>query len=290
MSRFTLTSLFLALASPLAAQRVPVTLTASLTSEDGKVLPVSGRFWFITLDGRDSVPANTDGTGAARLELAPGDYRVRSFQRASVGGRSWYWDVPVTVSGPMIVTLSSSNAQATAPSGDVIVMDAPPPREDAGSRRRKFWIGFGPAYASVDCDQCDGFGSAGGFTIHMGGTVSPHLRIGGSIDTWAREQDDIGLAQSNMTAVLMWFPSTTLGFRFTGGVGIAGRGRYAIHGNEDFDGEDEWESGVGYIAGFAYEAMVARKFALTPFVTFNGASFDRGHSTFWLFGLAATWP
>ena len=290
MSRFTLTSILLALAGPLAAQRVPVTLTASLTNQDGKVLPVSGRFWFVTLDARDSLAANTDGTGTARLELAPGDYRVRSFQRASLGGRAWYWDVPVTVSGPTTVTLSSSNAQEVAPSGDVIVMDAPPPREDAGSRRRKFWIGFGPAYAAVDCDQCNDLNSAGGFTIHLGGTISPHLRIGVSSDTWVREQDNLGHSQSNFTAVLMWFPSTTLGFRFTGGVGVSGRGRFEIDDyHHDFD-NDEWESGVGYQLGIAYEAMVAKKFALVPFATWNLATFDHGHSNFWLFGLAATWP
>jgi hypothetical protein len=42
----------------------------------------------------DSTPANTDGTGTARLELNPGTYRVRSFQRAALEGRNWYWDVP----------------------------------------------------------------------------------------------------------------------------------------------------------------------------------------------------
>lgn len=282
--------LLLVFATPLAAQRLPVTLTASLTSPEGKVLPVSGRFWFVTLDGRDSVPANTDGTGTARIELAPGDYRVRSFQRASLGGRAWYWDVPLTVSGPTTLELTSANAQETAPSGDVIVMDAPPPREDAGSRRRKFWIGFGPAYASVDCDQCNGWSSAGGFTIHLGGTVSPHLRIGASIDTWAREQNDLGHTQSNVTVILMYFPSTTLGFRFSGGVGVAGRGRFEIDDYHHDIENDEWESGVGYNLGLAYEAMVARKFALVPFVTFNGATFDRGDSNFWLFGIAATWP
>jgi hypothetical protein len=289
MSRCTAILLML-LASPLAAQRVPVTLTASLTAPDGKVLPVSGRFWFVTLDGRDSVAANTDGTGIARLDLDPGEYRVRSFQRASLGGRAWYWDVPLSVTGPATVALTSANAQESAPSGDVIVMDAPPPREDAGSRRRKFWIGFGPAFASVDCDQCNGWNSAGGFTVHLGGTVSPHLRIGVSSDTWAREQNDLGHSQSNFTVVLMYFPSTTLGFRFTGGVGVSGRVRFEIDDQGHHLDNEEWESGVGYTLGIAYEAMVARKFALVPFATFNGATFDRGHSNFWLFGLAATWP
>jgi hypothetical protein len=289
MRRFAVVPLLLALAAPLAAQRVPVTLTASLTNPDGKVLPVSGRFWFVDLNARDSVVANTDGTGTARLELLPGDYRVRSYQRATIGGRTWYWDVPLTIDGPTTVELSAANAQETPPSGNVVVMDAPPPHEDPGARRRKFWMGFGPAYGVVDCNNCDGVESVGGFTIHMGGTVSPHVRVGGSIDTWAWERDDIGHTQSSLTAVVMWFPSTTLGLRFTGGAGVSGRGRHVMDSQDDFN-EDEWESGVGYIVGVAWEAMVARKFALTPFATFNGASFDRGHSNFWLFGLAATWP
>jgi hypothetical protein len=193
------------------------------------------------------------------------------------------------VTGPTTIALTSANAQESAPSGDVIVMDAPPPREDAGDRRRGFWIGFGPAYGTVDSDRHDGWESVGGFTVHLGGTVSPHLRIGGSIDTWARHRDDVGHAQSNVTVVLMYFPSTTLGLRLTGGVGLSGRGRYVIEHDHQFD-EDEWESGVGYVAGVGWEAMVARKFALTPFAMFNGGSFNGGHSNFWLFGLAATWP
>lgn len=290
MPRYMLAPLLLILATPLAAQRVPVTLVASLTGQDGKLLPVSGRFWFVTLDGRDSVAANTDGTGNARVELLPGDYRVRSYQRAMLGGRAFYWDLPVSVNGPMQVELTSANAQETAPSGDVIVMDAPPPPQDAGSRRKGFWIGFGPAYASAQCDDCEGWQSAGGFTVHLGGTVSPHLRIGVSSDTWVREKNGIGHSQSNFTTVLMWFPSTTLGLRFTGGVGFAGKARFETDHGYEMGFDDEGEGGVGYILGIAYEAMVARKFALAPYVSYLGGSFDRGYSYFWLFGLAATWP
>ena len=290
MSRlpFRLAPALLLLAAPLAGQRVPVTLTASLTDETGKVFPVSGRFWFVTLDGRDSTAGNTDGTGTARVDLLPGSYRIRSYQRASLGGRAYYWDLPLSVSGPTTVELSSANAQEAPPSGDVIVMDAPPPREDAGSRRRGFWIGFGPAYGSVESDRNAGWESVGGFSVHLGGTVSPHIRIGASSDTWARQRDGVGHSQTSLTAVIMYFPSTTLGLRFTGGAGVTGRGRYETDGHEFQD--EEWESGAGYIAGVAWEFMVARKFALVPYANFVGGNFDRGHSNFWLFGLAATWP
>jgi len=289
MSRYTLASLLLVLATPLAAQRVPVTLVASLAGHDGKIIPVSGRFWFVTLDGRDSVAANTDGTGSARIELLPGEYRVRSFQRAMLGGRAYYWDLPVSVSAPTQVELSSANAQESAPSGEVIVMDAPAPPQDAGSRRRGFWCGFVPGYASVDCNECGGWESAGGFTLHLGGTVSPYLRIGVSSDTLVREREGVGYSQTNFTTVLMFFPSRTYGLRFTGGVGFAGRGRFEADHHYEYTDADG-EGGVGYVLGVAYEAMVAKKFALAPYVSYLGGSFDRGHSYFWLFGLAATWP
>jgi hypothetical protein len=295
MRRIGPACLIVLLGAPLSAQRVPVTLVASLTNQDGKVLPVSGRFWFVALDGRDSLSADTDGTGTARIELLPGGYRVRSHQRASLGARTWYWDVPLTVDGPAAITLSSSNAQETAPSGDVIVMDAPPPRQDAGSRRKGFWIGFGPAVGSVECETCSGWQSAGGFSIHIGGTVSPHLRIGVSSDTWVRQRNGVGHTQSNFSAVLMYFPSTTLGLRFTGGVGASAIGDYEYdydddgHYGPDYHSGDG-EGGVGFIVGVGWEAMVARKFALTPFVSYLGGSFDRGDSYSWLFGLAATWP
>jgi len=283
MSRFRLAPLLLALATPLAAQRVPVTLVASLTGENGKTLPVSGRFWFVRSDG-DSVLATTDGTGNARVDLVPGDYRVRSHQRASLGGRGFFWDLPVTVTGATTVALSSANAQESAPSGDVIVMDAPPPPQDAGSRRRGFWIGFGPAVGWVSCEDCDNdTETVGAGTFQLGGTVSPRLRVGFSSDVWVKEQDGNDESQANLTAVVQYFPSTRHGLRFTGGLGLSVLTRN--EGDTSFD-----EEGFGVTLGIAYEAMVARKFALAPYLSLHSGSFDHGNSHFWMIGLAATWP
>jgi hypothetical protein len=80
-----------------AAQQVPVTLSASLPSESGKPLPVIGRFWFVFDGGRDSVSALTDGTGRARVNLPLGNYRLRSHQRVTLAGRTYSWDLPVSV-------------------------------------------------------------------------------------------------------------------------------------------------------------------------------------------------
>ena len=79
MSRVRLSAVLLLGAAPVAAQRIPVTLTATLTNESGRVFPVSGRFWFVPAGGGDSVLAATDGTGTARLEVDPGSYQAVSY-------------------------------------------------------------------------------------------------------------------------------------------------------------------------------------------------------------------
>jgi hypothetical protein len=74
--------------APLAAQAIPVTITATLSSESGKPLPIVGRFWLVAAGSRDSVAALTDGTGRARVNLAAGAYQLRSHHARDARGPS----------------------------------------------------------------------------------------------------------------------------------------------------------------------------------------------------------
>lgn len=124
---FGLFPVLAALAGALAAQQVPVTLSASLPGESGKPLPVIGRFWFVFDGGRDSVPALTDGTGRAQVRLPLGNYRIRSHQRVTLAGRDWYWDAPVSIRAATHLELGPENARDTPPSPvpTALVMEAP---------------------------------------------------------------------------------------------------------------------------------------------------------------------
>ena len=67
------------------------------------------------------------------------------------------------------------------------------------SPRSGFWlsVGGGPAEGNVECscpslprnDPWNGGGSAGSFTIALGGTVNPQLQLGAELSTWQRSED-----------------------------------------------------------------------------------------------------
>ena len=284
----------------LQAQSIPVTVTASLLSESGKPLPIVGRFWFIFESGRDSVPGLTDGAGRARVNLPLGNYRLRSHQRVTLAGRTYYWDLPVSVRSTMLVELNATNAQDAPPAAEpsALVMDAPvpppargpeaPPVADAPpptntNVREGFWIGFGLGYGWLSCDGCDWTGALSG-TLRLGGTLSPTVRLGVSTNGWYKTEDEATLSMGNASLVLTAYSSETSGFHFLvgGGVSVLGASLSGF-------GSDS-EVGPGGVIGLGYDAMVAKSFALTPYVNFVGASFNGEFVHFLQIGIAATWP
>jgi hypothetical protein len=197
----------------------------------------------------------------------------------------------------MLVELSDANAQNTPPAVvPALIMEAadPPPAQAPKSgpapvtpttaSRQGFWIGFGFGYGSWGCEGCDDtIGSFSG-TFRLGGTLSPHLRLGVSTNGWYKSEDGATLSMANLSAVLMIYPSASDGFHFTLGVGTS----VLVASLSGFGSESE--VGGGAIIGLGYDVMVARRFALTPYVNVVAGGFDGGYAYFAQFGLAATWP
>ena len=105
-----------ALAGKLAAQpRVTVEIRASIPGEGGRRLPVIGRFWLVW--DRDSLAILTGADGVGRTQALAGSYRIRTYQRVSIGAIEYYWDVPVRITRGTAIDLSERNAQSTPPSG-----------------------------------------------------------------------------------------------------------------------------------------------------------------------------
>lgn len=100
------------------------------------------------------------------------------------------------------------------------------------------------------------------FWLAAGGTVNPHLRLGGEINAWVNEFDEAGehITESLVSGMLTGqvFPIRDLGLFAKGGVGISRSGS-----DVEF-GFGTGETGFAYLVGAGYELRLARNFFLVP--------------------------
>lgn len=111
-------------------------------------------------------------------------------------------------------------------------------------------------------------GSAGTFSLAMGGTLSPHIQLGGELSTWARSVEGTASTRkaliSLLTVSVKYFPSATGGFYLKGGVGL---------GNSNVENRSVKLEGAGLAVqlGLGYEIPIGRskKYALAPYLNLN---------------------
>jgi hypothetical protein len=138
------------------------------------------------------------------------------------------------------------------------------------------------------------------FSLAVGGTVSPYLRVGGEINAWAESFNDIDtngdpvhltdyLVGGLITGQL--YPVPRLGLFVKGGLGLSRSGE-SISG-----GYGTGETGFAYEYGAGYEIKVSRNLFLTPSVgVLNHRSTNPNdtdnlgtlHERVWTVGLALT--
>lgn len=98
--------------------------------------------------------------------------------------------------------------------------------------------------------------------LAAGGTVNPHLRLGGEINAWVNEFNEAGerITESLVSGMLTGqvFPIRDLGLFAKGGIGISRSGS-----NVEF-GFGTGETGFAYLIGAGYELRLARNFFLVP--------------------------
>lgn len=97
-------------------QPVTVRIRAALFDRDLNVKPVPRlQISIRSLDtpGAPPVEVRTSLEGAAEVDLTPGKYQLTTTSNAELFGKSYRWDIPVTVSGAgQLVELSNDNAKA----------------------------------------------------------------------------------------------------------------------------------------------------------------------------------
>jgi len=105
-------------------------------------------------------------------------------------------------------------------------------------------------------------------SLRLGGTVSPHLRLGGEVLSWINEQGDAVESLSSALFVAQYYPALALGLYFKGGLGI---GRNAV----DFqDGFGVGDTGFAGLVGAGYELRLGRRFYLNPAVDLVGHTYN----------------
>jgi hypothetical protein len=130
-----------------------------------------------------------------------------------------------------------------------------------------FWagVGLGTGLQQVACDICRGEGNGGwAARVALGGTLSPHLLIGGELHGWTDKTDDVRFTFYSVTPALYWYPSTRIPYYFLGGVGLVGF--RAADENENMS-----SSSMGLTVGLGYEMRVTSGYAISSFVSYTGS-------------------
>ncbi|MGH7560415.1 MAG: outer membrane beta-barrel protein [Gemmatimonadales bacterium] len=138
--------------------------------------------------------------------------------------------------------------------------------------RHGLWLAVGLAagedayrFSAVSEDYGEGL-TKPTFSLGIGGTVNPHLRLGGELKVWADEYFD-EVAGADVTESLVGgllvaqvYPARSFGLFLKGGVGISRSGV-----DVEF-GDGTGETGFATLVGAGYELRVGRNFFITPMV------------------------
>jgi hypothetical protein len=165
--------------------------------------------------------------------------------------------------GALLALVHISDAAAQRRRG---LVDVTPANDRHGA-----WLSFGLG-AGTDSYKYDDNGgyrhdlTKPAFYLAAGGTVNPHLRLGGEINAWVNaynDQNGYGITESLVGGLLtaQVYPAANLGLYLKGGLGISRSGA-DVSGGSGLS-----ETGFAYQYGAGYELKLGRNFFLSPAVT-----------------------
>ena len=127
--------------------------------------------------------------------------------------------------------------------------------------RKGFWIGFGFGYGNLSCTGCTSTGSMSGY-LKMGGTVSPHLLLGGETNGWTKSENGATLTAGNASFTAYYYPQATGGLSLRGGVGFS-----TVSGSAS--GVTASKTGPGVSTGIGYDLRVGANTSIVPVLNYN---------------------
>ena len=152
--------------------------------------------------------------------------------------------------------------------------------------RKGFWIGFGVGWGSygISCSGCGGLGREDSYTayVKLGGTVSPHLLLGGELNGWSKTQNGATASAGNATLTAFYYPVPASGLFVNGGVGFS---RVEASGG----GSSSGKTGPGVTLGAGYDVRVGTNLSITPIANWNYGHPESGFShNFFQFAVGVT--
>lgn len=152
--------------------------------------------------------------------------------------------------------------------------------------RKGFWIGFGVGYGSygISCSGCSGLGRESSYTgsVKLGGTVSPHLLLGGEVIAWSKTESGSTLTAGNTSFAAYYYPQPAGGLHLSAGVGFS-----RIEGSSG--GSSSGKTGPGLTLGAGYDVRVGANTSITPVANWVYGHPESGFShNFFQFGLGVT--
>ena len=137
--------------------------------------------------------------------------------------------------------------------------------------RKGFWIGFGFGYGSLSCTNCSSSGSFSGY-LKMGGTVSPHLLLGGETNGWTKSEGGFTTTAGNASFTGYYYVQPAGGFFLRGGVGLS-----TVSISQG--GSSASNSGLGATAGLGYDVRVGTNTSITPVFNYVYGHPESGFTT-----------
>lgn len=142
-----------------------------------------------------------------------------------------------------------------------------------------FDLGVGNGWTRSSCDACSSgpLLSDGGFFLALGGTPTPHFRVGCTLEAWFRSLTADTTALLGLSTVsLDYYPRAHGGLYVVGEVGFA-NAEVGIFGRPNGDhviADSGVAGGLGWglTAGVGYEMSLSQTFLLTPRVAYAYAA------------------
>lgn len=152
--------------------------------------------------------------------------------------------------------------------------------------RKGFWIGFGVGWGSygISCSSCSGLGREGSYTgyLKMGGTVSPHLLLGGESIAWSKTESGATVTAGNLTLSGYYYPQPASGLFLSAGVGFS-------RVEASSGGSSSGNTGPGFTIGAGYDIRVGTNLSITPTGNWVYGHPESGFShNFFQFGVGVT--
>lgn len=147
---------------------------------------------------------------------------------------------------------------------------------------RGLWGGFGIG-TGINGSEGNSWGVAA--YGRVGGTLSQRVLIGGETAGWYGTRDETDLYRSNLSAVLLFYPSERGGLFFKGGAGLAFittsiNEFFTVGGVNYYSGVSQSETGFGATAGAGFDVRLGRNLYLVPEVDWYLQTAGEANSAF----------